>query len=80
MLEPVRIEPESFYDGAAIYQALGLTAGTLAAGRRSGLLRFSRRGNRVIYKGAWLLAWLESNETDPVPAIGQPGVERGLAL
>jgi hypothetical protein len=61
MIEPVRIEPEALYDDSALRQAIGLSPSTLAAARRSGALRFTRRGKRTLYKGAWILAWLESD-------------------
>ena len=61
MKEPVTIEPEALYDDGALRQALGLTPATLAAARRSRALRFTRQGKRILYKGAWLLAWLEAD-------------------
>lgn len=60
MIEPVTIEPEALYDDASLGQSLGLTPAALAAGRRAGTLRHTRKGKRTLYKGAWVLAWLES--------------------
>jgi hypothetical protein len=60
MTKPVLIEPEALYDDGALRQALGVTVAALAAARRSGVLRFSRQGKRTFYKGAWVLAWIES--------------------
>jgi len=60
MIEPILIEPEALYDDGALRQALGLTCATLAAARRLGRLRYSRQGKRTFYKGAWVLAWLET--------------------
>ena len=60
MIEPVRIEPEALYDDGSLRQALGLTPATLAAARRAGSLRYTRTGKRILYKGAWVLAWLET--------------------
>jgi hypothetical protein len=65
MIEPVRIEPEALYDDGALHQAIGLSTATLAAARRSGALRHTRRGNLTLYKGAWILAWLESEAVGP---------------
>ncbi len=59
MVEPVLIHPEGVYDDGAIRQDLGLTDAALAKARRSGSLRHTRVGKRVLYKGAWILAWLE---------------------
>jgi hypothetical protein len=71
MLAPVRIEPEAVYDDGALRQALGLTTATLTAARRSGWLRYTRTGRRTLYKGAWILAWLETSpkslKTAPTP-------------
>ena len=69
MIEPVLIEPEALFDDGALRQALGLTSSALAAARRSGSLRFTRQGKRTLYKGAWVLAWLENdaNTTKPLP-------------
>jgi hypothetical protein len=60
MLHPVTIETEALYDDGSLYQALGLTPTTLANARRAGSLRFTRQGKRTLYKGAWILAWLDS--------------------
>ena len=60
MVEPVRIDPESFYDDGSLRQALGLTPATLAAARRAGSLRYTRTGKRILYKGSWISAWLET--------------------
>lgn len=58
MIEPFRIDPDALYDDGALYQSLGLTPNQLAAARRDGTLRYSKRGRRTFYRGAWLLAWL----------------------
>ncbi|MGA2701532.1 MAG: hypothetical protein ABSH35_10600 [Isosphaeraceae bacterium] len=75
MIEPVRIEPEALYDDGALRQALGLTARALAAARRAGLLRFTRQGKRTLYKGAWILAWLDATPESHRTAAG-PEVDR----
>ena len=68
MIEPVTIEPEALYDDASLRQALGLTPSALAHGRRTGGLRYTRQGRRTLYKGVWILAWLESEiERFPKP-------------
>jgi hypothetical protein len=56
-----RIEPDGVYDDGSLYLGLGLSPATLTKARRSGSLRFCRQGNRVLYRGEWLLAWLESS-------------------
>jgi hypothetical protein len=67
MIEPVMIEADALYDDGALRQTLGLTPSTLAAARRSGALRFTRTGKRTLYKGAWVLSWLESKASQPQP-------------
>jgi hypothetical protein len=79
MIEPVRIEPEALYDDGSLRQALGLTPATLAAARRAGSLRYTRTGKRTLYRGAWILAWLETaaaTASEPRPeAAGKDGVQ-----
>jgi hypothetical protein len=75
MIEPVMIEPEALYDDTALHQALGLTPATLAAGRRAGTLRHARKGKRTLYKGAWVLDWLES---EPAADPARPSEGGGL--
>ena len=38
---------------------LGLTSAAIARARRDGMLRYSRQGNSLLYRGTWLLTWLE---------------------
>ena len=59
MLFPVTIDPEAVFDDGALYQALGLSAATLATARREGTLRYARKGRRVLYRGRWVSAWLD---------------------
>jgi hypothetical protein len=66
MQEGVKIDPESFYDGDLLFSLLDFSRSTLAVARRSGRLRFIRRGNRILYRGQWILDWLAA------PAIAQP--------
>jgi hypothetical protein len=66
MIEPVTIVPDALYDDGALRQAIGLTPATLAAGRRAGTLRHVRRGKRILYRGSWVLTWLE-RESSPTP-------------
>jgi hypothetical protein len=49
------------YDDGALYCAFGLTATSLARARRSGRLRYTRQGNRVLYLGEWVVEWLRSD-------------------
>ena len=70
MIDPVLIKPEALYDDTALGQALGLTPAALAAARREGSLRYTRKGKRTLYKGEWILDWLESEPVGPRPEVG----------
>ena len=61
MHKPLSIEPSHLYDDGTLYLTAGLRPGTLARARRTGRLRFTRQGQRVLYLGAWLLEWLEKD-------------------
>jgi hypothetical protein len=74
MIEPILIQPDALYDDGTLRQAIGLTAATLAAARRARLLRYTRQGKRTLYKGAWILAWLENAATSPQTAMGKAGI------
>jgi len=66
MHEPLSIEPSALYDDGALQLAAGLTPATLARARRSGRLRHTRQGKRVLYLGQWLLDWLEAESRQGV--------------
>ncbi len=73
MIEPVMIEPEALYDDGALRQCIGLTPATLAAARRDGTLRHTRKGKRTLYKGEWILSWLESGAAPTEPRRPEGG-------
>ncbi len=57
-MEPIRIEPEIFYHDGDVRLKLGVTSHALAIARRSGKLKFVRKGRALLYRGEWLLVWL----------------------
>ena len=61
MLQPIHIEPDAVYDDGAVVQALGITFVALTRARRDGRLRHTRQGRRILYRGSWLLAWLDAD-------------------
>jgi hypothetical protein len=61
--EPARIEPDGIYDDLLLYRALEISATTLAQARRSGFLRHTRKGKRILYLGQWVLDWLCADTT-----------------
>jgi hypothetical protein len=54
----IRIEPDDIYDDDLLSLSLGVSAQTLARARREGELRHTRKGNRILYLGRWVLDWL----------------------
>ena len=65
MHEPAKIDPTAVFDDGALHVLLGLTATSIAKARRTGNLRFSRKGQRILYLGQWVLDWIaaEGNES-----------------
>lgn len=59
MNPPPRIDPDAIYHNGDTYLMLGLSSATLARARREHRLRFSRQGRAILYRGQWLLDWLE---------------------
>lgn len=59
------IKPAAYYDADAIIAGLGLSETALNRARRSNELRSTRRGGRFLYRGQWLIDWIEAaaNET-----------------
>lgn len=64
LLEPARIDPDGIYHDGQARLLLDLPGSTLARARREGTLKYSRRGGRILYQGAWLLAWLDMSSAD----------------
>lgn len=63
--------PDAVYTEGAVCRALGLTS--LAHARKSEGLRFARKGQKTLYLGRWLLAWLEGDEATIDVAVEPPG-------
>ena len=73
MSERFRIDPDGIYDDAALVLGLGVTHATLGRARRARELRATRKGRRTLYRGQWILDWLESQ------AAKSPTVAEGVA-
>jgi hypothetical protein len=54
-----RIESDAIYDDTLLYRELRITSAVLARARKSGELRYTRRGNRTLYLGQWIRNWLQ---------------------
>jgi hypothetical protein len=73
-ITPLPIQADAVYDDGVLILALGITHATLARARKSGELRFTRKGKRALYLGRWVLEWMHA------PACGTTlpkGVSRG---
>lgn len=53
------IDPNGVYEEGAVSLALDITLASLSKARRSGELRFVRRGRHVFITGRNLLEWLD---------------------
>jgi hypothetical protein len=62
MTSAVPIDPQAIYDDGALHCELGISAAALARARRTGELRFTRKGKRTLYLGQWVLDWIISEE------------------
>ncbi|HKM52082.1 MAG TPA: hypothetical protein VJY33_01660 [Isosphaeraceae bacterium] len=71
MLEPMLIQPDALYDDNELRMALGISPTSLTLARRSGKLRYTRPGQRTLYRGAWILDWLEATATGPGTIAGK---------
>jgi hypothetical protein len=58
MATPIKLDPAGIYDDTLLSNLLGVSAQTLSLARRAGDLRYTRKGQRILYLGAWVLAWL----------------------
>ncbi len=58
---PIRIDPDAIYDDGALVLTLGLTHAAIARARRNKRLRYTRNGRRILYRGQWIIDWLESD-------------------
>ena len=63
--KPLRIDPQAIYDDASLVLGLGFTTATLARERRSGRLRYLKRGQRILYRGQDVSDWLTADPTPP---------------
>lgn len=61
MVDAYQIDSTAVYDDGALALALGLSAAALAKGRRDGTLGYTRKGQRTLYLGQWVLDWLAAD-------------------
>jgi hypothetical protein len=71
---PIIIYPEGIYDDTTLCDWLGVSLQVLGRARKSGELRFSRKGSRNLYMGSWVLRWIEEGSVSreaETPGAGQ---------
>ena len=56
---PARIDVDGVYTDGDVRLLLGVSSAALSRARRDRMLRFSRQGHSLLYRGTWLLDWLE---------------------
>lgn len=71
MSEPVVIDPEAMYDDDALCKLLRLRRGSMERARKSGELRYTRRGGRILYVGRWVREWLTMADTQEVATVAK---------
>jgi hypothetical protein len=64
------IDPRGIYYDATLGSALDLGPDVFARARKAHELRFTRKGRRTLYLGAWVLAWLANEAFDPAATKG----------
>lgn len=65
MVAGASIEPQKFYDDFAVFQILEIKESVQKRARDNSELKFTKKGSRILYRGQWLIDWLEPTE---VPA------------
>jgi hypothetical protein len=62
MTEPIRLDPDALYDDGVLTLSLGLRQAALERARKTGELRSTRRGGRVLMTGRWIQEWLTADQ------------------
>jgi hypothetical protein len=65
MPDTITIHQTGIYTTDDLCEMLDVSPQTMADARRSGTLRATRKGRRLIYLGEWVLAWLR-RESEPL--------------
>jgi hypothetical protein len=65
MATVINIDPAGIYDDISLSNLLGISTQVIDRARRSGALRSTQKGRRVLFLGAWVLDWLQTDEEGP---------------
>lgn len=68
-MSAIFIDSEAIYDDDALIVALGVGPQVLKRARQARELRYTRKGQRTLYLGSWVLTWLQN-----APAAEEQGV------
>lgn len=61
------IDPDGIYTEGALVLALDIPSCAIDRARRTGHLAWCRCGRRILFRGQWLLDWLEHSKTGSEP-------------
>lgn len=62
--QPIQIDAAGIYTDPLLVELLGVSPATLAEARRSGQLRYVRRGRQILHQGSWVRTWLGMDGPD----------------
>lgn len=62
MVVGANIEPGKFYDDFAVSRILGIRESVQKRARESNELKYTKKGPQILYRGQWLIDWLEPSE------------------
>jgi len=71
----VRIEPDGLYDDGDLYRMKGIPSSTMSKARGARHIRYTRKGNRILYLGQWIIDWLKRDAVGGEPVVA--GAEGG---
>lgn len=68
-----KIDPKTIYANEDLPGLFGFDPQQLALGRQNGTLEWSRVSKRILYRGEWLIRWLENDQRTTLPSKRAPG-------
>jgi Helix-turn-helix domain len=77
MPDTVEINPLAVYTADQLSAMLDVSDTTLAEARRTGALRSTKKGRRVLYLGEWVLGWLRDDSDREVAESAAAGGSDG---
>lgn len=61
---PIKIDPDAFYDARSVRALLGVTSHAIGKACRGGELQFNDLPGRRMFRGEWLIDWLEGRSRE----------------